>query len=277
MYLTLDLETGSKESYLRKGNPFDPKNKIVAIGIKNQGAPEAGSYYLLDCPWASLDDWVSDLILGDVIVGFNIKFDLLYLWRSKVFQEWLKKGGRIFDCQLAEYTLTGQRHKYPPLRDKFKNGKLSNPGVARKYGCKDRRKCIDDLLFSRTSEGLRDLGLTLEQHDNRILSEYPEITNEQLLSFKDMYDIPRELVLEDVRNDVLDTEQIMLRQAKLLKEAGMWDLTQSLMDSVLATTEMEFNGIFINQEVFQENKCKILSQIDSIKQELEILTREYQK
>ena len=46
-YLILDLETGSKESYLRKGNPFDPKNKIVALGLKPQGE-EAETYYLRD-------------------------------------------------------------------------------------------------------------------------------------------------------------------------------------------------------------------------------------
>ena len=228
-YLILDLETGSKESYLRKGNPFDPKNKIVALGLKPQGE-EAETYYLRD----------TNIINGfkflqgntcNVLVGHNIKFDLLYLWKYSQLQDWLVNGGRIYDTQVGEYILTGQRHKYPALRDIAVN----------KYGCQERPKHMEEYW---------DKGI-------------------------DTSEIPAELVLEDVKNDVLDTEKVMLQQIKLLKEQGMWKLTQSLMDSILSTTEMEYNGLFINQQVFQENKGKILSKIESIKQELDILTRRY--
>lgn len=108
-YLCLDLETSTKTSYGRIANCFDADNYIVACGYK----PEDKEAYTI----YGGKDPVTDipLINVDVLIGFNIKFDLLYLWGMDVLQQWLINGGKIFDCQLCEYMLSGQTNTYPSL------------------------------------------------------------------------------------------------------------------------------------------------------------------
>lgn len=50
---------------------------------------------------------------ADLIVGFNLKFD--YHWLTKIGLRLDHK--RLYDCQLAEFVLTRQQHKYPSLED----------------------------------------------------------------------------------------------------------------------------------------------------------------
>jgi DNA polymerase I-like protein with 3'-5' exonuclease and polymerase domains len=206
-YLVLDLETGCKEVHGRKGNSW--YNDIVAIGLKTQFDNGLALYLESDCYNAQLDivSIVKDI---DIIIGHNLKYDLLYLWKYEAFQEWLIKGGKIFDTQLAEYMISGQRHKYPALRDIAVN----------KYGCNEREKFMEEYW----SKGI------------------------------DTKDIPKELVLEDVKNDVLDTEQVMLQQIIILKKEGMYKLAMEQMEGLLATIEMEFNGCYIDKQVFEKNK-----------------------
>ncbi len=212
------------------------------------------------------------LYTADILVGHNIKYDLLYLWKYEVMQEWLKNGGKIFDTQLAEYVLTGQRHKYPSLRDIAVN----------KYGCQERPKHMEEYWEDNVK--------VLDWSTKKIIKTFPKGT--ESLSFANQFEkrsidivrgsidtseIPKELVLEDVRNDVLDTEKVMFQQVKLLKEAGQYKLTMELMDSILFTTEMEFQGIYINQEVFQENKNRILVKIEEGKQEIRNIGDKYMR
>ncbi len=51
----------------------------------------------------------------DVIIGHNLPFDLSYVWKNTTFQEFLLKGGQIWDCQVAEYLISGQRHSFASL------------------------------------------------------------------------------------------------------------------------------------------------------------------
>lgn len=59
------------------------------------------------------------IILGsEVLIGHNIKFDLNYIWNNNPeIHEWLYKGGQIWDTQLVEYLISGQRHQYPSLAE----------------------------------------------------------------------------------------------------------------------------------------------------------------
>lgn len=121
--LTLDLETTTKTSYKRKANPLDEDNRIVAWGLqRNRNAVE--TYYETD----PNDDWLHGV---GMIVGHNLKFDLLYLWGRKDFRAWLKAGGKIFDTQFAEYLISGQRATYASLDDCSKKygGELKNDEI----------------------------------------------------------------------------------------------------------------------------------------------------
>lgn len=75
-------------------------------------------------------------------------------------------------------------------------------------------------------------------------------------------EIPKELVLEDVENDVLDTEKIYLKQVEKAKELGMFELIEARMDGLLATIEMEYNGLFVNKDILETNQKLLEQQIE---------------
>ena len=98
MILPLDVETNT----LNKGNPFSIGGKLVVVGLGNKiYKPEQKQ---------EIQEIINNV---QMLVGFNIKFDL----------HWIRKLGirfnhvRVWDCQLAEFILTGQRNTYPSLDD----------------------------------------------------------------------------------------------------------------------------------------------------------------
>lgn len=219
-YLVLDLETTSKEAFNRKGNPWF--NNIVAVGLKNK--EESNAHYL--------SEPLTDLIIDeDLLVGHNLKFDLLYLWKFPSFQSWLKRGGRIWDTMVTEYFLTGQTHKYPALREIAVN----------KYDCPQREK----LMEKYWDDG------------------------------KDTSEIPAELVIEDVTNDVLDTEKVFLKQYELVKVQGMSKLIEIQMDLVLSTIEMEYNGMKIDLDLLNSNRAELEERLIKEKEELHLIVNKH--
>lgn len=104
-YLTLDVET----TISNKGNPFDKDNKLVYVGLLGHGLYpiEYG-----DEPYQeSLNKIQSIIDDSDVLVGFNIKFDLH--WLSRYGIKFADK--KIWDCQLTQFMLEGQATPYPSL------------------------------------------------------------------------------------------------------------------------------------------------------------------
>ena len=110
-YAVLDLETSTKESYGRIANPFDKDNYIVSTGIKYSNGKKIKTH-INKGPAIPEGDWLSGV---DAIIGINLKFDLLYLWRHPVLQKFFKRGGRIYDCQYARYFITAQQDKYASM------------------------------------------------------------------------------------------------------------------------------------------------------------------
>ena len=106
--LTLDVETTT----WNKGNPFDKRNKLVMVGLKPlDDIPGIFSY----CDRPITRDAIQ-LCLTDVeiIVGFNIKFDIHWLMNIGVTFDNVKQ---IWDCQIAEFMLESQNNKYPSLNE----------------------------------------------------------------------------------------------------------------------------------------------------------------
>ena len=100
-YLILDIETSIYESFKRKANPFDSRNRIITIQCLHRGEEPYVNYY---------EDPKTPLVIGikestKLIVGHNIKFDLLYLWELPELVDFFKRGGKIWDTQYAEYLL----------------------------------------------------------------------------------------------------------------------------------------------------------------------------
>lgn len=105
MILTFDVETSTKN----KGNPFTASGKLVSYSVKHNGDNTAFSYYTaLDFMSALRKSFEA----AKLIVGFNAKFDLSWAARMGVRP---RDGIRIWDCQIAEFILTGQQGTFPSL------------------------------------------------------------------------------------------------------------------------------------------------------------------
>jgi len=105
--LILDVET----TISNKGNPFDETNKLCYVGLLDTSHSLFSIEYD-DQPYKKhLEEIQSRINEAEILVGFNIKFDL----------HWLRKyginfvGKRIWDCQLVHFILTGQQYTYPSL------------------------------------------------------------------------------------------------------------------------------------------------------------------
>lgn len=286
-YVVLDLETNTKTHHQRKANPF--YNDIVAIGYKWKGfkvkncyidspkKQDVQEFFQLGSRSTSVFKFIPNLLANiDIIIGHNLTFDLLYLWQYKELQDFFKRGGRVWDTMITEYILTGQEHTYPGLRDIAVN----------KYGCPPRDKLMEEYWDKDTIK-------VLDWSSKKILYTFPKnTTNEEIAKFLDnkkvshsvdiihgsidTKDIPRELVLEDVKNDVLDTERVALHQLKIARKNGQYELIRARMDGLLAQIECEYNGMYIDRQKFLHNKETLEFELQIVKSKLEELVGKYE-
>lgn len=214
MYHVLDLETGPRMHLKRKASRWHPDNYIVARGWKNAKDGKCSYEYYSEKTSFSLGIPEECKIL----VGVNLKFDLLWLWDHPELKAFFKRGGKIWDCQYAEYLIQGQDRKahYISLNE-----------MAEKYGGTTK---IDEVKV------LWDEGVMTEDIPKDLLIDYLVGTEEE----------------ERNAGDIGNTELVFLAQLKevkkLEKEYGkcMMKAIHSRMDGLLATTEMEFNGLKID-------------------------------
>ena len=105
-YLILDLETTAHKMHGRVANCFSDKNRVVLPGLLDYkgmlSIPSEGYQ-------TSAEMQLPDLAQFTVIIGHNIKFDLLYLWKQPTLQQFFERGGKVWDTLYAEYLLTGQK------------------------------------------------------------------------------------------------------------------------------------------------------------------------
>ena len=107
-YYIFDLETQNHVSFKRTANPFDTRNWVVAYGWRDSASTDSakGLYYPESTSSIASDWFIPDHV--DVIVGHNVKFDLLYVWEHPSTIAFIKRGGKIWDTQLAQYFLEAQ-------------------------------------------------------------------------------------------------------------------------------------------------------------------------
>lgn len=109
--LTLDCETTT----FRKGNPFSKRNKLCYVGVKFYDFPSTCIYNLLTEDIYTIRYKTQKQIdIADIIVGFNIKFDIHWLMNIGVT---FNNVRQIWDCQLAEFLLESQQNPYNSLND----------------------------------------------------------------------------------------------------------------------------------------------------------------
>ncbi len=212
-YLIFDSETQIHKSHNRTANPFHPDNYVVMRGWKKQGDPCCTSQR-----FEKFDEqnWLGIPNDVDVLVGFNIKFDLLYEMQAKNphLKAFYKRGGRIWCCQYAEYLLQAQ---------------------ARKYHMCSLDQIIEDYGGRKKIDGMKELwaaGVQTTDID-------PELVKDYLIGTE----------AEDRNSgDIGNTELIYKGQIEAAEALGMTKAIHARMDGLACTTEMEFNGIHVDME-----------------------------
>src|SRR5260221_170945 len=111
-YAIIDIEATT----FQKGSPYSARNKLCCIGISTNGISHCLDIEYSGRPYAAAIRTIKGILdQVDIIVGFNLKYDLGWLKRYGIRLD----PGRhsIWDCQLAEFVLDNQSRAYPSLAD----------------------------------------------------------------------------------------------------------------------------------------------------------------
>jgi DNA polymerase I-like protein with 3'-5' exonuclease and polymerase domains len=234
---TFDLETENYKSNKRLASPFDKRNYIVQIGWSINGGKPQEQYYTDHHREHVLPvDIINSLEKGDIINGFNIKFDLLWVWEEPCLQAALKRGVTIYDGQYAEYLMGGMTQDVQMT---------SMNKIAEKYG----GGCKLDAVKEMWEEGY----LTSEIPRN-LLTDYLVGDGKELVG------------------DVQNTWLIFCGQIKRMKEDHPPEFRKMFkfrMDGLLATTEMEYNGMHIDTDKAEKLRTDLIIELDKATQTLE--------
>ena len=238
-YVIWDLETTIRTSFKRKANPFDRDNFVVMQGFKRFGEKIVGEYFGKNPPPS---DWFIKLVeppaplaRPKMLVGLNIKFDLLYALRDPdnhaAWMRYVAAGGTVWDCQLAEYLLEGMA----PTEHM-----LSMDEIAPRYG--------GNIKFDEV-KALWEAGVSTEDIDPALLRRYLCGT-------------------ETEHGDIGNTEVIFLGQLARAKASGQVKSIMLNMGSLLCTTEMELNGMAVDVELGRQQAEQLAIDLAALTVEL---------
>lgn len=244
--MVLDLETTTHKFDNRVANPFYKENQIVMYGWQcyNELKP-TDMYFEKNAP-------VPELIIPEdveVLVGHNIKFDLLYIWNQSNFQNFLKRGGKIFDTLYAEYILSGFSKTAREVH------KLNLGDTAKRYGGTSK---IDQVKVAWES------GLDTYDIDRELLTTY--LVGD--ITLKDYARLPQIVRADKNLGDIGNTIIIYLNHLKRLQEESLWDITWLRMESILYLCECEYNGIYIDKEVASVLQAELEAEIEDLENQL---------
>lgn len=229
-YCVWDVETTIKQSFKRKANPFDAANFVVMSGYKRKGGEVHGDYFGLN---KKPFDWFTKLLAGTkILVGVNIKFDLLYALREQqnleAWMDWVADGGNVWDCQLAEYLLNGMAQE---------EHMLSMDELAPRYG--------GNLKFDEV-KALWQAGVCTQDIDEDLLRRYLCGTSSE-------------------HGDIGNTEAIFLGQLERARQAKQVKSIMLNMGSLLCTVEMERNGMCVDEQLGLLHAAELDASLKEIK------------
>jgi hypothetical protein len=216
-YTTWDTETTINTSFKRKANPFDTANWVVTHGFKHKGGEVVEHRFGKQPPGSG---WLKPVLADTkLLIGFNIKFDLLHALQDKenlaAWMEYVANGGNVWDCQVAEYLLNGMGQK---------DQMLSLDEVAPRYGGNVK---VDEV------KALWAAGINTPDIDPELLTRY-------LCGGNDEHGVYQ---LGDIEN----TEKIALAQIARARDAGQLNSILLNMGALLYTVEAERNGMYVDK------------------------------
>ncbi len=233
-YLVFDSETQIHYSHKRKANPFDSRNYVVMRGWKTMGDPCCTAEYFQGKTSRNFLRIPEDV---KVLVGHNIKFDLLYEMcnNNPDLIAFYKRGGRVWCTQYGYYLINGQT---------IKAQMVAMDTIIEEYG--GRRK-IDGL------KAMWAAGIQTSEIDQSLLRDYLIGTEEEKRN----------------SGDVGNTELIYLGQLAEAEALGMTKMIHARMDGLCATTEMEYNGLKIDVARAKADMTRLMAEQVEVKQRLE--------
>lgn len=241
-YRVWDLETTTKSYMKRKASPFWPDNFVVCQGYKAKDGEVIGEYFgRAPKPF----NWFTKLLEGTtLLVGQNIKFDLLYALREPqnldAWMEYVARGGNVWDVQIGEYLLRGMEPT---------SHMLSMDEMVPAYGGTLK---IDEV------KALWEAGVDTIDIDRDLLMDY-------LCGNMHREDIPAERRTE---GDIGNTEKIFLGQLAKARKTGQVKSILLNMGALLATVEMERNGMYVDKELGLKLASELQAKLEEITTEL---------
>ena len=220
-YRVWDVETTTYELMKRKASPFDPRNWVVTHAWKryDEQAVTEERFGNSRPP----EGWFVKLLQGiTLLVGFNIKFDLLHaIYADKAnLEAWMSfvaRGGMVWDCQLAEYLLNGMSQ-----RDHM----LSLDEVSPRYGGETK---VDEVKV------LWAAGVQTNDIEPELLTRY-------LCGGPDENG-------HITKGDIENTETVFLAQLARARDAEQVNSIMLNMGALISTTEKERNGMYVDQQL----------------------------
>lgn len=234
-YMVLDYETSGTTTFKRFCNPLDPRHSVTLIAYKIQGE-DSNVIYNTDNYKRGFKqkNLFNNLPLDNIsfLCGQNLKFDLLWAWGNKDLQRWIAKGGTVWDTQTVEYLLRGQ---LPDIKASAE-GKtaLALDSLALLYG----GELKDDRIGVMFKKGI--------------------LANE----------IDPELIIPYAKGDADNTNIVLQGQAKAAKKRNMLPLIKAYMDHYLALIEMEYNGMYIDQDQAHADKDRLEAEVERLVSDL---------
>ena len=110
-FMCLDLETSCGTS-MHGPAAKDPNNDFYTVIAGNTSDNVQVMHQIGGYKRTLSAEAVKMLDHADVIVGHNLPFDLSYIYKMKEFKAFMKRKGQVWDTQIAEYLMSGQRHSF---------------------------------------------------------------------------------------------------------------------------------------------------------------------
>lgn len=231
---TWDTETTTATLFKRKASPFSPDNWVVTHAFKPRNGEVTEHRFGHQRPGPG---WLKPVLEGTrLLVGFNIKFDLLHALQDEenlaAWMEYVSSGGKVWDCQLAEYLLNGMGQA---------DQMLSLDEVAPRYGGNVK---VDEVKL------LWAAGVNTPDIEPALLTRY-------LCGGPDEYGMYQ-------KGDIENTESVALGQIARARNAGQLDSILLNMGALLFTVEAERNGMFVDKASGMEAAAKLDAEVDRL-------------